>query len=107
MVSHNIVTSIDQDNPASLSKKMHDILRDELGFTGVIITDDLDMGAVSSDKDAVVKAVLAGNDLIIVTDYKASIESVKRAVEEGRIREEEINEKVLNILAWKYYKEMM
>ena len=107
MVSHNIVTSIDKDNPASLSKKMHDILRDELEFTGVIITDDLDMGAVSSDKDAVVKAVLAGNDLIIVTDYETSITDVKKALEEGRISEENINEKARQILAWKCYKEMI
>ncbi len=107
LVSHNIVNSIDSENPASLSKKVNDVLKDELEFTGVIITDDLDMGAVSKEQDAVVKAILAGNDLIIVTDYEASIEAVKKALEEGRISEEEINEKVLKILAWKYYKEMM
>lgn len=107
MVSHNIVNSIDSENASSLSKKVHDLLRNELRFTGIIITDDLDMGAVTENEDAVVKAVLAGNDLIIVTDYEASIGAVKKAVEEGRISENEINEKVLNILAWKYYKEMM
>lgn len=107
MVSHNIVNSIDSENASSLSKKVHDLLRNELEFTGVIITDDLDMGAVTSDKDAVIKAVLAGNDLIIVTDYEASIQAVKRALEEGKISENEINGKVLNILAWKYYKGMM
>lgn len=107
LVSHNIVNSIDSENPSSLSKKVHDVLRNELEFTGVIITDDLDMGAVSKEQDAVVKAILAGNDLIIVTDYEASIEAVKKALEEGRIKEEDINEKVLNILEWKYYKEMM
>lgn len=104
MVSHNIVTSIDQDNPASLSKAVHDVLKNELKFTGVIITDDLDMGAISKVDDAVVKAVLAENDLIIVTDYEKSINEVKQALEEGRIREEQIDEHVTKILAWKYYK---
>ncbi len=107
MVSHNIVVSIDEANAASLSPAIHDILRNELKFTGVIITDDLDMGAVQSDNEAVVKAILAGNDLIIVTDYTKSIEDVKKALIEGRISENMINEKVEKVLAWKYYKKMM
>lgn len=107
MVSHNIVVSIDKENAASLSPAIHDILRNELKFTGVIITDDLDMGAVQSDNEAVVKAILAGNDLIIVTDYTKSIEDVKKALIEGRISENMINEKVEKVLAWKYYKKMM
>lgn len=86
---------------------MNDLLRKELGFNGVVITDDLDMGAVSSEKDAVVKALLAGNDLIIVTDYESSIESVRRALEEGIVSEEDINERAKQILAWKFYKEMI
>ena len=107
LVSHNIVKSIDENNPSSLSLATHKLLRDELKFTGVIITDDLDMGAVLNDKDAVVKAVLAENDLIIVTDYKKSIEDVKKALEAGRISEEHINNLVRRILAWKYYKGLM
>ena len=62
LVSHNIVSCIDPENPASLSKKMHELLRNELEFTGVIITDDLDMGATSSDEDRVIKSILAGNE---------------------------------------------
>lgn len=104
LVSHNVVASIDKENPASLSKKMNELLRNELGFTGIVITDDLDMGAVSKDKDAVVKAVAAGNDLIIVTDYKKSIEDVKRGIAEGKISEEMVTEAVKRIVAWKYYK---
>lgn len=103
MVSHNIVTSIDKENPASLSKSVHEVLRNELGFTGVIITDDLDMGAISNIEDATVKAILAGNDLIIVTDYEKSIKDVKKAVENGIISEDIINEHALQILSWKYY----
>lgn len=104
LVSHNIVTSMDKNNPASLSSKVHKVLRNDLGFTGIIITDDLDMGAVSKDKNATVKAILAGNDLIITTDYKNSIESVKKAVKSGKISEKTINQAVSRILAWKYYK---
>lgn len=107
MVSHNIVTSIDENNPASLSKKVHDILRSNLHFTGIIITDDLAMEAVKNDEDATVKAVLAGNDLIITTDYIKSVETVKRAVQDGKIKIEIINNAVRNIIAWKYYKKML
>lgn len=107
MISHNIVKSIDEENPASLSKNMIKVLREELRFKGVIITDDLHMGAVSNDEDAVIKAVLAGNDLIIVTDYEKAFEKVKKAVEDRKIQEETINKMVENVLAWKYYKEMI
>ena len=104
MVSHNIVTSIDKENPASLSEKVHDMIKSELGFTGVVITDDLDMGAISNIDNAPVKAVLAGNDLIIVTDYEKSINVVRTAVANGEITEEMINKHALQVLAWKYYK---
>lgn len=107
LVSHNIVSCIDPENPASLSKKMHELLRNELEFTGVIITDDLDMGATSSDEDRVIKSILAGNDLIIVTDYEKGINDTKLAVEAGRISEDLINEATKRVIAWKYYKKMM
>lgn len=107
LVSHNVVTSIDKDNPASLSKEVHRLLREELGFTGVIITDDLAMGAVKNEEEAVIKAVTAGNDLIIVTDYAKSIQTVKKAVEDGKLSESQINELAFRVLAWKYYKEML
>lgn len=107
LVSHNTVNSIDPDNPASLSKSVHNLLRNELSFTGVIITDDLAMGAVSSIDNAVVKAILAGNDLIITTDYKNDISSVKKAIENGNISEDFINRIAFKILSWKYYKGLM
>ena len=84
LVSHNVVTSIDADNPASLSYKIHELLRNELGFRGIIITDDLYMWAVSEYKDAVIKAVTAGNDIIIVTDYEKGINDVKVAIQERK-----------------------
>ena len=107
LVSHNIVTSIDDKNPASLSKEIHNLLRDTLNFTGVIITDDLAMGAVSSDSEAVIKAINAGNDLIITTDYEGGINQVKEALNDGRLSQEAIDNMVFKILAWKYYKGML
>ena len=107
LVSHNIVNNIDKDNPASLSSNVHNILRNELEFTGVIITDDLDMGAVSSIDNATVKALLAGNDLIITTDYEKSISEIKSALDSKTINENLIDKKVFRILAWKHYKGLM
>lgn len=107
LVSHNTVTSIDKKNPASLSSKVHKLLRNDLGFTGIIITDDLDMGAVSKDKNATVKAIKAGNDMIITTDYKQSISSVKKALKDKKITEKQIDQAVCRILAWKYYKGLL
>lgn len=107
LVSHNIVTAIDDVNPASLSSSVHNLLRNYLGFTGIIITDDLAMGAVSSIDNKIIKAILAGNDLIMVTDYENSILEVKNAISNGTISEEQIDKIVTRILAWKYYKGMM
>ena len=107
LVGHNIVNSIDGSNPASLSPKIHNLLRDDLNFTGVIITDDLDMGAISSIEDASVKAVKAGNNLIITTNYVDAFNSIKNAVNNGDIGEEMIDKLVFKVLSWKYYKGLM
>ena len=104
LVSHNIVSSIDSDNPASLSPKIHNFLRNELNFTGVIITDDLEMGATSSIESSAIKALLAGNDLIITTNYANSFSSIKNAVTNGIISEEIIDKLAFKILSCKYYK---
>lgn len=104
LISHNVVECIDEENPASLSYKVHDLLRNELGFNGVIITDDLMMDGVSnyvSAKDSAVMSILAGNDMILSTDYKVQYQAVLDAVSEGRIDEERIEESVRRILRWK------
>lgn len=106
LVSHNIVTSIDENNAASLSENIHKLLREDLKFTGIIITDDLYMGAVSNDPEVAIKAVSAGNDILIVTDYKKAVTDIKKAVEDGIITEDEIDQKVKRILSWKYYKKL-
>ena len=107
LVSHNIVSSIDSSNPASLSSNIHNILRKDLKFTGVIITDDLIMDAVASIPDVSAKAVLAGNDLLITTDYERSIESIKKALEDKFLTEDIINQSVFRILAWKFEKGLL
>lgn len=107
LVAHNTVVNIDKDNPASLSPSVHNLLRNDLDFTGIIISDNLDMGALTSIADATVKAILAGNDLIITTDYKTSIEAIKNAVNNGTISEDLIDKLAFRVLAWKYYKGLM
>lgn len=107
LVNHVIVQSIDENNPASLSASMHNLLRNNLGFTGVIMTDDLSMGATSSIKDAPVKALLAGNDIIITTDYEETFNNIKSAVEDGKLSEDFIDNIVHRILAWKFHKGLM
>jgi len=105
LMSHNVVTSMDAEKPASLSAKVHHILREELNFSGIILTDDLAMEAVSGyvqSGDAAVQAVLAGNDMIISSDFVAQKQVVLDAVKQGRIKEEQINQAVKRILAWKH-----
>ncbi len=107
LVSHNIVTAIDKDNPASISSQVHNLLRNDLGFTGIIITDDLAMSGVNSKDKVVLKAILAGNDLLIVTDYEGAIKEIKNALESGDLKEELLDRLVFKILAWKYYKGLL
>lgn len=107
LVSHNVVTGIDGDNPASLSPIIHNLLRSELDFTGIIITDDLSMGAVSSISDVAVKSILAGNDLIISTDYETDIRDIKNAINNGTLSEDIIDKLAMRVIAWKYYKGLL
>lgn len=96
---------MDTEKPASLSENVHKILREDLDFTGIIMTDDLAMEAVKTyveNGEAAVQAVLAGNDMIISSDFTAQKLEVLKAVEEGKISENLINKAVKRILAWKY-----
>ena len=91
--------------PASLSPAVHQILRDTLGFDGVILTDDLAMEAVAQyaqDGSAAVLAVQAGNDMVLTTDFETQIPQVIAAVEDGTIPMEQIDQSVARVLSWKY-----
>lgn len=104
LVSHNIVTSMDKDHPASLSPDVHDIIRDTLGFEGVIMTDDLSMDAIkdyTSNEKAAVQAIKAGNDLLIASDFDTQIPAVLDALKKGTLNEERIDASVTRILVWK------
>ena len=107
LVSHNIVSSMDADRPASLSPEVHRILREELEFHGVIITDDLYMEGVrqyASDDQVAVQAVLAGNDLLCCTDFETQYPAVLNAVQDGTISRQQIDQSVLRILMLKLEK---
>lgn len=103
LVSHNIVSCMD-DKPASLSANVHAILRDELRFDGVIMTDDLSMDAIKDYTDntsPAVDAFLAGNDLLLTSDWETDYDSVLKAVKDGTIPEGRVNESLKRILDWK------
>ena len=104
LVSHTIVNAIDADHPATLSPAVHDYLRNTMGFDGVIMTDDLEMDAISDhygQGEAAVLAILAGNDIICSWTYEIQYAAVLEAVNTGRISMEQLNSAVLRILRWK------
>lgn len=105
LVSHNVMSCVDNQLPASLSPAVHNELRSTLGFQGVIMTDDLAMDAVAAyagDQSPAVMAVKAGNDMIITTDFQTQIPEVVQAVKSGEIDEAQIDQSVTRVLQWKY-----
>lgn len=105
LVSHNVMSCVDNQLPASLSPAVHNELRSTLGFRGVIMTDDLAMDAVAAyagDQSPAVMAVKAGNDMIITTDFQTQIPEVVQAVKSGEIDEAQIDQSVTRVLQWKY-----
>lgn len=105
LVSHNVVTCMDAELPASLSPEIHRILREELSFDGVILTDDLAMDAVekyADDGSVAVLAILAGNDMVVTGDFETQIPLVIAAAEDGTIPMDMIDSAVRRVLSWKY-----
>ncbi len=98
MVSHVAAPALDEDNvPSSLSKKViTDFLRGELGFEGVVITDALDMTAITEyypPEEAAVMALEAGADMLLMPeDFEKAYNAVLAAVQDGTISEERIDE---------------
>lgn len=104
LVSHNIVNCMDPNLPASLSPEVHRILREDLGFDGVVMTDDLAMDAVrvyAADGNVAVMSIQAGNDLVVTTDYRTQIPRVIQAVKDGALEEEAVDVAFLRVLRWK------
>lgn len=109
MVAHILIADIDADNPSSLSKAViTDLLRHHMNFDGVVISDDLTMGAITENMDlgqAAIKAVNAGSDIILVChgyhDQIAIIKALKTAVEQGDISRQRIDQSVYRIISLK------
>ena len=110
MAGHiSIPKSLGDNTPASLSEKvLTGLLRDQYGYDGIIITDALNMKAVSgvySPAEASVKAILAGADMLLMPDdFRAAYNGVLEAVEEGDLSEERIDASVERILRLKMEK---
>ena len=109
MIAHLAVPSIDSTPkyPTSLSAKaINGLLKNELGFKGIAITDALDMKAISNyfpEGEANVQAIIAGNDMLCLPgDIEQSIKRISTAIREGRISKKDINNRVKKILAAKY-----
>ncbi|MFU0825613.1 beta-N-acetylhexosaminidase [Clostridium sp.] len=109
MIAHILLPKIDEKNPSSMSKTIiTDILRNNLKFNGVVITDDMTMGAITKNydiNDAAVKSIKAGSDIVLIchgydNEIKV-INSLKNAVLKGEITEERIDESVYRILKLK------
>jgi len=107
MISHATYVNVtEEDCPASLSKEIiGDLLIDEIGFNGIVITDSFSMGAITenySAKEAAVKAINAGVNMILMpVSVKETFTGIKEAVEDGEIGIEKIDESVRKILSLK------
>lgn len=109
MVAHILLPKLDKNNPASMSKVMiTNILRKQLGFEGVIITDDMTMEAITDHfaiDESAVESVKSGSDIILVEhDYKhvvKIISALKNAVQKGEISGQRIDESVERIIKLK------
>ncbi len=105
MLGHLNVPALDTNGlPASLSKNVgQKLLKDQMGFTGLTFTDGMAMKGVSNQPDMSVKALLAGNDVILgVSNQEQQFQQVKQAVEKGVITQTMLEEKVRKILTYKY-----
>lgn len=106
MTTHVIYDKIDPKYPASLSKKVNNLLRKNCNFKGVVVTDALEMGAIQNfakknHTNVDVLAVKAGNDMLISNDYKSGISAIEKAVRKKQISETQINNSVRRVLAMK------
>ena len=112
MVSHAMYPQIDADHPSSLSKAIiTDWLRKDMGYNGVVVTDDMDMGALAKHYtfgDMAVQSILAGSDILLVChEYEHMQEAyngLMKAVKDGSISKERLDESVKRILLMKMSK---
>ena len=109
MVAHILYSNLDPGNPATLSEKIiNGLLREQLNYDGVIITDDMTMGAILENYDigdAAVQSIKAGSDILLVChgyDNEIKVlDSLRMAVRNGTISEERIDQSLYRILSLK------
>jgi beta-N-acetylhexosaminidase len=113
MTAHVINSNVDSEHPATLSSLfLKDILRDEIGFEGVIVSDDMHMGAIVDHygyEEALIKSINAGCNILIISnngetynedDYYRAVDVIFQAVESGEVKKEIIDEsyeKIINL----------
>lgn len=106
MVGHLQVQALDPDGvtPSSLSRNVvTGLLKDELGFKGLVFTDALDMKGVSAIPQVTTKALLAGNDMVLVQfNTKNAVQELVDAVESGQLSKDELDAKCRKVLMYKY-----
>jgi beta-glucosidase-like glycosyl hydrolase len=109
MVAHVMYPKIDSAYPATYSKKIIQVLRDELKYSGLIFTDDIQMMGANifpSIRERAIQAFLAGNDMIMIawnyTDQLEAFNGIIDAVRSGRISEDRLNESLTRILKYKH-----
>lgn len=109
MIAHLLMPKLDPDHPASFSKAViHDLLREELGYEGTIISDDMTMGAIVEHydiRDAAVQFIQAGGNIVLVghdaEKEKQVIQALRDAVNSGKISTETLDERVYDVLKLK------
>ena len=104
LFSHNIVECKDKKYPCSLSKIWNDIIRNDLKYSGLILTDDICMGAIKKmfvNESPAVLAVKAGDDILLSGEFDKHYNDVLSAVKSGEISGDIINKACRRIIAWK------
>ena len=102
MVGHLEVPKLSA-KPASLSSEIIGVLKEELGFKGLVFTDALEMKGVSNNLDVCARALMAGNDMLLAPrNLKRELDGVVNAIKKGFLTEKQIDEKCRKVLSFKY-----
>ena len=89
------------------NRDIHNILKSELNFKGITITDDLNMKALNNIENKYLKAVIAGNNILIVSNYKEAYNEIINAIRNKELSEEYIDYLITQNIAWKHYKNLI